>query len=644
MASRRESSVGGRRDGKKSAEPVRLPRLTKAQSAPDLRRNRAEPSQPSKAAQQGAQSQPAARQAGRQGRDSQPALLSYQVKTQVLEALSDPHIRKVSRDLYNKYIPHDHGQLSLNELKRALRALTQKLKMPDIPNEVAESMLKKFDADGDGNLTPDDFYEIFVASLRRVAFDQASLFGRNVFITQQSGKVWDHYKHMKKLGSGSFATTYLCKHRTTGDERVIKAVEKSKMQLPIEDIEKEIMIMRQIDHPHVVRLFEWYEGSSTVYLVIDSLTGGTLREVVLNNYYQQGAGLKEAWIQKVMHQVVEAMAYCHSLRLIHKDLKDENIMLLKKDRNYEKPFAVIIDLGVAEMFTVSDPKGNIIAGTPATMAPEVWKGNFGPKCDVWSLGCVLFELLAGSMPYMAMTLDPNEWARKYQKGPDWRLVRTSPQGKDLCEKMLTVAESSRPTMRQCLDQEWFSCHGQTLQKVVNPTQFAELQKFGQLTALSRSLLLELAGRLPMERAEKIVQVFQEFDVNRDGSISKEELMKGFRKLGMTQTDFFESTFKALDVDENGTLSFSEFAAGVLLMFKDLLEGRFRALFRRYDKDCDGLMTKDDVEAFLSVARKIAKKDACSAHKDVLASLFPGDTHKISYEELKAAVLPGHEKK
>merc|ERR1712118_528800 len=100
-----------------------------------------------------------------------------------------------------------------------------------------------------------------------------------------------------------------------------------------------------------------------------------------------------------------------------------------------------------------------------------------------------------------------------------------------------------------------------------------------MTALQRSMLLELAGRLPMERAEKIVQIFHAFDQNRDGSISKEELQKGFSRLGMKDQAFLDSTFKALDVDQNGTLSFSEFAAGVLLMFKDLLEGRFRALFR-----------------------------------------------------------------
>jgi calcium-dependent protein kinase len=559
--------------------------------------------------------------------------LSFEAKRSVYATLSDPQIRKAAGSLYNRHV--SNGQFGLRELKEALHNLTKKFSMPSISSDLMESMYKKFDVNCDGRLSEDEFYELFVSSLRRVAFDQSSLFGRNVFVTKQPGKVWDFYKHVRELGKGSFATTYLCMHKNTGDERVVKAVEKSRMKLPIEDIEKEIMMLKELDHPHVIRLYEWYEGSNTVYLVIDTLKGGTLRDAVLKNV----SGLKEEWIRDVMGQVIEAMAYCHSLRLIHKDLKDENLMLLNKG---DKPFVVVIDLGVAEMFAVSDPKGNIIAGTPATMAPEVWTGNFGPKCDVWSAGCVLFELLAGGMPFMAVSLQPKDWTRKLKAGPDWSLVKTSDMGKSLCKKMLTFNESERPTMAQCFQHDWFKCNTEELQKVVKATQFAELKRFTEVSSLSRSLLLELAGRLPMDKAEKIVQIFQAFDENKDGSISKAELEKGFTRLGMKDKGLLESTFKALDVDHSGLLSFSEFGAGVLLMFKDLLESRFRALFRRHDTDSDGMMTKEDVLRFLSVARKISKKDVMDNQNDLLSNLFPSGKPKISYEELRNAVLPGYQ--
>merc|ERR1719437_386577 len=117
------------------------------------------------------------------------------------------------------------------------------------------------------------------------------------------------------------------------------------------------------------------------------------------------------------------MAFCHNLRLIHKDIRDENIMLLRKDPDFDEPFAVIIDLGIAEMFNLADPTGHQVGGTPTTMAPEVWRGNFGPKCDVWSLGCVLFQLLTGEMPFMARSMTPSAWQQLHRRGPDWSLVR-----------------------------------------------------------------------------------------------------------------------------------------------------------------------------------------------------------------------------
>merc|ERR1712054_282942 len=98
--------------------------------------------------------------------------------------------------------------------------------------------------------------------------------------------------------------------------------------------------------------------------------------------------------------------------------------------------------------------------------------------------------------------------------------------------MLTFSDKDRPSMKQCLTHEYFSFSGRTLQKVVGASQFAELNRFCELSDLSRSMLVELAGRLPMEKAEKIVQIFKAFDENSDGNVSKDELQKGFARLGM----------------------------------------------------------------------------------------------------------------
>lgn len=80
--------------------------------------------------------------------------------------------------------------------------------------------------------------------------------------------------------------------------------------------------MRQIDHPHMVRLFEWYEDATRVYLVLDYLQGGSLKDVIVQLNRKDERGLKEAWIREVIQQSAGGLAYCHNLRLIHKDLKE----------------------------------------------------------------------------------------------------------------------------------------------------------------------------------------------------------------------------------------------------------------------------------------------------------------------------------
>jgi len=506
-------------------------------------------------------------------------------------------------------------------------------------NVVAEKLFKRFDHNSDEHLSFELFYELFVSCLRRLAFDQERFFSRSVFAApRQTGKIWDTYEQVKKLGTGSFGSAYLCRHKHSGDDRVVKSVEKSNAKLPIEDIEREIMVMQQIDHPHIVRLYEWYEGKHSIYLVLDCLKGGTLREVVLTHYQEKGRGMKETWIRKVMRQVVEAIAYIHSLGLIHKDLKDDNIMMLKQDSEYEHPFAVIIDMGVAEMFSSNDPHGKLVGGTPATMAPEVWKGNFGPKCDVFSAGCILFELLSGSMPFVTMSYDPKDWVRLHKRGPDWSLIKTSALGKDLCTQMLIYRDKERPSMKQCLDHEWFSARDDTMQSAVAPAQFSLLRDFCDMTELTRALLQEIAGRLPLEHAERCLKVFQSFDHNRDGGISKKELKFGFKQMGLKDQDLLEKTFSSLDVDGNGTLSFREFCAGVLLIFKDLLESRFRALFRKFDSNSDGYMSKEEADSFLS-SLHIAKTQVRKGKDQVLEKLYGDGRDKVGYDEFRRAVLP-----
>jgi serine/threonine protein kinase len=557
-----------------------------------------------------------------------------------LELLVDPELEKKAKEIFAS---HAHGKRSLqfSDYLTMLHSLHNKFGLPEPNAESAKRIFHRFNHES--NLIFDDFFDLLKALLRRNAFDHSTTLSREFFINKRSDgdKIWTVYDKIRQLGEGSFGTAHLVKRIDNSEERVVKVVAKSRSNLPVEEIEQEILILRQVDHPHVVRLFEWYEDASSIYLVIEALKGGTLQEVILLQQKRK-QGLHENWTRKVVGQVADAMCYCHGLRLIHKDLKDENVMLLRRDPSFEDPFAVVIDLGVAEMFSLADPAGREIGGSPTTMAPEVWSGTFGPKCDVWSLGCIFFELLSGSLPFLANTIQPSVWLRLAKRGPNWGLVKTCPLGKALCKSMLAYAVGERMTMEAVARHEYFKVALPEL-KAVPSEQFQSFATFCEQTKMKRALLLEMSARMPISKSQEIIKLFESLDKDRNGTIGESELKALFHKMGVDDDDDLVSrTFQALDADSDGSLTFSEFASGALLLFKDSLEENFRSLFLNHDRHRDGYLDVAEARQFLrDVAAAMNPNGDNEGVEDSLLEevLASGDGHKIKYEQLRDAVVP-----
>lgn len=421
--------------------------------------------------------------------------------------------------------------------------------------------------------------------------------------------VWGTFERLSEIGSGSFGNAYLCRHRLMREERAVKVILKGQNNASHTEIEREIQMLRQLDHPHVVRLYEWYEDGHRVYLVMEALKGGTL-QAASKELQQQTLALRDEWIRKVIRQILEAMAYCHSLQIVHKDLKHENIMLIRKDSSFQNPFAVIIDLGAAMM--VSQAKEGAMAdrnaiGTPATMAPEVWIDRFGPKSDVWSVGCILFELLAGKLPFVLHRLKREAWVALHRRGPDWNFIRASSNvGRELCATMLTFHETMRPTMAGCLGHRWFNTDVPEVNNTVLPDPTTPILEFCRGSDVRRGLIFALAVRLPMRRAQVIVDMFKSIDLDGDGKISAAEFRATLGRTWPQNAASVQEVFNILDTDRDGVLSFTEFAAGVLLAFRDTLSERFRALFREYDLDGDGTISMQQAEDLLAVAGPVDK--------------------------------------
>ncbi|KAL8716171.1 MAG: hypothetical protein Q9220_000076 [cf. Caloplaca sp. 1 TL-2023] len=154
-------------------------------------------------------------------------------------------------------------------------------------------------------------------------------------------------------------------------------------------IQREIIIMRLIEHPNVIRLYDVREHKNELYLVLEYVEGGELFDHIANN-----GGLPEEEAIRIFRQIIAGLEYCHRFNICHRDLKPENI-LLDRDRNVK-----IIDFGMAVLQQENVPL-QTSCGSPHYAAPEIIRGQQyrGDRADIWSCGVILYAMLAGSLPF-----------------------------------------------------------------------------------------------------------------------------------------------------------------------------------------------------------------------------------------------------
>eukprot|EP00913_Durusdinium_trenchii_P004705 g4370.t1 len=194
--------------------------------------------------------------------------------------------------------------------------------------------------------------------------------------------------------------------RHTGQERAVKAIEIRGVKNPTR-FQREIHIAKKLDHPNVVRLYETFKDAKKIYLVMELCTGGELFDRIVD---EAPSGFDEHHAAKYIRQILSAICYLHAHRFAHRDVKPENFLF--HDASPESQLK-IIDFGLACQFEPG-AKMNTKAGTAYYVAPEVLKGEYDEKCDVWSAGVISFVLLCGYPPF-AGDKDP-EILKKVKSG------------------------------------------------------------------------------------------------------------------------------------------------------------------------------------------------------------------------------------
>jgi len=321
------------------------------------------------------------------------------------------------------------------------------------------------------------------------------------------------YKLNEPIGRGNYATVRRAKKLNAGPNEkdvAIKVVKKARLDKEETiGLEEEIRLMLQVDHPHIVKMYEVFISKKNVYLVMELLEGGEMfdRIVTEKHFSEQIAAI-------AVVQILDALVYCHDKGICHRDLKPENLLYCTKD---PKSKVVIGDFGLAK-----DTQGKYMStccGTPQYVAPEVLKGEmYGCEVDCWSLGVILYILLCGYPPFYADT-HPRLYqiiqSGKYSfDEEDWGEI--SAEAKDFIDKLLTMNPSKRLTAKEAKRHKWVT-NAAGYDKALGNKYHNRMRRFNAVRRLRAGVTTTLAI---CKMAHIIKTIIQESDFQLDDDEKK----------------------------------------------------------------------------------------------------------------------------
>nr|XP_010924072.1 CBL-interacting protein kinase 8 isoform X2 [Elaeis guineensis] len=254
------------------------------------------------------------------------------------------------------------------------------------------------------------------------------------------------YEVGRTIGQGTFAKVKFAQNTETGESVAMKVLDRATIikHKMVDQIKREIFIMKLVRHPHVVRLYEVLASRTKIYIILEFITGGELFDKIVHR-----GKLSEADSRRYFQQLIDGVDYCHSKGVYHRDLKPENL-LLDSQGNLK-----ISDFGLSAVPAEGVSLLHTTCGTPNYVAPEVLshKGYDGAIADIWSCGVILYVLMAGYLPFDEVDL--TTLYTKIEKAefscPSW----FSGGAKSLIHRILDPNPASRIRIEEIRCNEWF---------------------------------------------------------------------------------------------------------------------------------------------------------------------------------------------
>lgn len=421
----------------------------------------------------------------------------------------------------------------------------------------------------------------------------------------------NHYEIIrgaKELGKGAFGEVFKVKNKSTDEIRAMKTICKSRLQHDLEAVSTELEAMMRLSHPNIINFFEFFEEKSAIYVIVELIDGGDFHKLVVPK-----AKIDE--IQTLFRDVFLGVAYCHSMRVAHRDLKMDNCLICEGET---RRIAKVIDFGLSAIQR-REPVGDIeedrwlneTLGTKFFVAPEVIASNelYGMKCDSWSLGVMLYIILTNDHPFAAAAfrLSTRAVFRAIIAAPlrlqPLKAMKVPEAAQGLIQGLLHRDVDLRLSAQEALDQQFLRTSGggkQNDRPVLTRSLSKRIQSWNKVTTAQKVLLMLEAHQAHVRRMDQMRLAFQDLDANGNGYLSFSELREGLVKSGYAdETTDFEATFEALDADANGVVNYLEWITAT--MEPSLIDSRssMREVFDWLDEDGDGAVSREELQRTLA---------------------------------------------
>ncbi len=456
------------------------------------------------------------------------------------------------------------------------------------------------------------------------------------------------YDYIKLLGEGSYGKVSKVINRKNGLIRALKAISKKKGEKINEEhrnkIVKEIEILKILDHPNIIKVYEYYETDTKLYIITEFCSGGELFEKIL-----KVRNFNEKIVAHIMKQLLSAVNFCHINNVIHRDLKPENILIENQEEAKKEFFDIkIIDFGTSDIFKINrDKKDNKLTekiGSLYYIAPEVLNCNYNEKCDIWSCGIIMYMLLCGSPPFYGEN-EKDTFSKILTSKPAYPEIifnYISSEGKNLLENLLNKDMNKRFNGHEALNHPWFKLFFEENANNNNKIDINykcleniadNLRKFQTNQKLQQACVKYIVhNMLKKGEIEEYRKIFKKFDSNGDGRLSKEELIQGLT-LTMSPLEAkieVNRLIDHIDGDKSNFIEFEEFLSAFIDKEKILKEENLKDTFMLFDKDFSGKISTNEIKNILGKGSIVSDE----VWKNIMNSIDENGDGEISFKEFK----------